>query len=86
MDCGKIDVPPSFLLWSIQDSNGNLYKRPIHKLCIIATKNELENGLVGSGVASSISGRDIFIYSSCAQIISFEMESISKKINCAERE
>ena len=37
------------LVWSvtIRDSDGNLYKRPIHKLCLIATKDELESGLVG---------------------------------------
>jgi hypothetical protein len=29
------------------DSAGNLYKRPIHKLCLIATKEELESGLQG---------------------------------------
>ena len=29
---------------TIRDSAGNLYKRPIHKLCLIATHHELENG------------------------------------------
>ena len=38
------------------------------------------------GVASSISGGDIFIYSCSAQLISFEIESVSKEINCAEHE
>ena len=39
-----------------------------------------------SGVASSISEGDIFIYSCSAQLISFETDSISKEINCAEHE
>ena len=39
-----------------------------------------------SDVASTISGVDIFIYSCSAQLISFEIESISKEINCAEHE
>ena len=50
-----------------------------------------------SGVASSVTGGEIFIYScisegdvftySCsAQLISFEIDSISKEINCAEHE
>ena len=34
-----------------------------------------------SGVASSISGGDIFIYSYSAQLISFEIKSISKEVN-----
>ena len=38
----------------------------------------------GSGVASSISVGDIFIYSCSAQLISFEIKSISKEVNCAE--
>ena len=37
-----------------------------------------------SGVASSISEGDIFIYSCFAQLISFEIKSISKEINCAK--
>ena len=37
-----------------------------------------------SGVASSISVGDIFIYLCSAQLISFEIES--KEINCAENE
>ena len=39
-----------------------------------------------SGVASSISGGDIFIYLCSAQLSSFESESISKEINFAEHE
>ena len=39
-----------------------------------------------SGVVSSISEGDIFIYSCSAQLISFKIESISKEINCAEHE
>ena len=38
------------------------------------------------GVANSISGEDIFIYSCSTQLISFEIESISKEINCAEHQ
>ena len=34
-----------------------------------------------SGVASSISEGDIFIYSYSAQLISFEIKSISKEVN-----
>ena len=30
-----------------RDRDGNLYKRPIHKLCLIAAKDELKNGLEG---------------------------------------
>ena len=41
---------------------------------------------ITSGVASSISEGDIFIYSCFAQLISFEIDSISKEINCAEHE
>ena len=39
-----------------------------------------------SGVASSISEGDIFIYSCSAKLISFEIDSISIEINCAEHE
>ena len=39
-----------------------------------------------SGVASAISLGDIFIYSCSAQLISFEIESTSKEIDCAEHE
>ena len=39
-----------------------------------------------SGIASSISEGDIFIYSCSAQLISFEIKSILKEINCAEHE
>ena len=39
-----------------------------------------------SGVASTISEGDIFIYSSSAQLIFFEIESTSKEINCAKHE
>ena len=39
-----------------------------------------------SGVASAISERDIFIYSCSAQLISFEVDTISKEINCVEHE
>ena len=37
-----------------------------------------------SGVASSISKGDIFIYSCSAQLISFEIKLILKEVNCAE--
>ena len=39
-----------------------------------------------SGVDSVINEGDIFIYSCSAQLISFEGDSISKEINCAEHE
>ena len=39
-----------------------------------------------SGVASSISEGDIFIYSCSAQLSSFEIKWISKEINCPEHE
>ena len=45
-------------------------------------KKSLQLG--NSGVASSISEGDIFIYSCSAQLISFEIKSISKEVNCAE--
>ena len=39
---------------------------------------------LATGVTSSISEGDIFIYSRSAQLVSFEMESIRKEVNCAE--
>ena len=39
-----------------------------------------------SSGASAISEEDIFIYSCSAQLVSFEIESTSKEINCAEHE
>ena len=39
-----------------------------------------------AGVASSISGGDIFIYSCSAALVSFEIKSISKEINCPKHE
>ena len=39
-----------------------------------------------SSVVSAISERDIFIYSCSARSISFEIDSISKEISCAEHE
>ena len=39
-----------------------------------------------SSGASAISEGDIFMYSCSAQLISFEIESTSKEINCAEHE
>ena len=39
-----------------------------------------------SSGASAISEGDIFIYSCSAQLISVEVDSISKEINCAEHE
>ena len=41
--------------------------------------------MISSG-ASAISEGDIFIYSCSAQLISFEIGSTSKEINCAEHE
>ena len=49
-------------------------------------KKSLIRKLEGSGGASAISEGDIFIYSCSAQLISFEIESTSKEINCAEHE
>ena len=42
--------------------------------------------LVVSSGASAISEGDLFIYSCSAQLISFEIESTSREINCAEHE
>ena len=42
--------------------------------------------VISSGVASSINEGEYSIYSCSAQLISFEIESISKEINCAEHE
>ena len=42
--------------------------------------------IVGSSGASAISEGDMFMYSCSAQLISFEVDSISKEINCAEHE
>ena len=39
-----------------------------------------------NGVASSTSEGDIFIYLCSAQLTSFEIDLISKEINCAEQE
>ena len=39
-----------------------------------------------SGIASSISEGGIFIYLCSAQLTSFEIDLISKEINCAEHE
>ena len=39
-----------------------------------------------SSGASAISEGDIFIYSCSVRLISFEIESTSKEINCAEHE
>ena len=38
-----------------------------------------------SGAASSISEGDIFIYSCSGQLSSFEIDLISKELNCAEQ-
>ena len=45
-----------------------------------------DNLILNSGVASVISEGGIFIYSRSAQLISFEIESTPKKIDCAEHE
>ena len=47
--------------------------------------NKIGMTKISSG-ASAISEGDIFIYSCSAQLISFEVDSISKEINCAEHE
>ena len=41
---------------------------------------------LASGVASSISEGEIFIYSCSGQLSSFEIDLISKEFNCAEHE
>ena len=49
----------------------------------------ISNEAPGSSVTSftnAISEGDIFMYSGSAQLISFEVDSISKEINCAEHE
>ena len=46
----------------------------------------VQKATIISGVASSISEGDIFIYSCSAQLKSFEIDLISKEINCAEDE
>ena len=48
--------------------------------------NYRSSGAPVSGVASSISEGDIFIYLCSAQLTSFEIDLISKEINCAEQE
>ena len=48
-------------------------------------KSRVENHLA-SGVTSSISEEDIFIYLCSAKLISFEIDSLSKELNCAEQE
>ena len=48
-------------------------------------KSHIHTVFVSSG-ASAINEGDIFIYSCSAQLISFEVDSISKEINCAEHE
>ena len=59
-------------------------------ICYIFTKlpSHLKDltRFISSGVASSISEGDIFIYSYSTQLISFKIDSISKEINCAEHE
>ena len=54
-------------------------------ILILLAEKHLWNQLY-SDVASSISEGDIFIYSCSAQLIHFEIESVSKDINCAEHE
>ena len=51
---------------------------------MISIYNLNRDVLLSSGVASSISEGNIFIYSCSAQLISFEIKSISKEVNCAE--
>ena len=56
-------------------------------ICVLPLKTEKQETYVTvSGVASAISEGDIFIYSCSAQLISYEVDSISKEINCAEHE
>ena len=57
----------------------------LHYLVFVCDCTYLVHTLCSSG-ASAISEGDIFIYSCSAQLISFEIESTSKEINCAEHE
>ena len=50
------------------------------------TQSFFENNAEYSGVASSISEGDIFIYSCSGQLSSFEIDFISKELNCPEHE
>ena len=60
------------------ESGPQIYKNSLD--CILTV-----SVLVSTG-ASAISEGDIFIYSCSAQLISFEIESTSKEIYCAEHE
>ena len=53
---------------------------------ILRKSCDLKLPTVNTSGASAISEGDIFIYSCSAQLISFEVDSISKEINCAEHE
>ena len=55
-------------------------------LNITPTDEDLSLRIKSSGVASSISEGDIFIYLCSAQLTSVEIDLISKEINCAEQE
>ena len=62
-------------------------------ISIVTPNNVVDGKVIGPGSAmllssgaSAISEGDIFIYSCSAQLISFEIESTSKEINCAEHE
>ena len=52
----------------------------------MSQKRELSTMTGYSGVASSISEGDIFIYSCSEQLSSFEIDLISKELNCPEQE
>ena len=57
-----------------------------HKRRALSVINRSNVKIQFSSGASAISEGDIFIYSCSARLISFEIESTSKEINCAEHE
>ena len=66
------------------NSSGNIDKK--HTVSYSVFRAILYIQAKTSSGASAISEGDIFIYSCSVQLISFEVDSISKEINCAEHE
>ena len=81
-----VELRPFCSIWPkfYADSSGTMWP-VILQNCDIFFAMNLKCPLV-SGVASAISEGDIFIYSCSAQLISFEVDTISKEINGAEHE
>ena len=85
-----LHVLAHFIMWYTCISH--IFYKVLHITCTVCMCEcvfQMHHSTVcpgSSGVASSISEGDIFIYSCSAQLISFEIESISKEINCAEHE